>query len=78
MRWLRLYGSIVVVAAVTTTSFVMRCTSTVTSTMLITEGDRLIQPKTKTDVATLVVPDESLNTIYPKVTNSRVTVVGIT
>ena len=46
--------------------------------LITTEGNRLFQPKTKTDVTTLMVPNESLNTIYPKVTNSRVTVVGMT
>jgi hypothetical protein len=38
--------------------------------LLITQDDNFIQSKTKTDVATLMVLNEGLDTIYTKITNA--------
>jgi hypothetical protein len=38
--------------------------------MLITPDDSFVQPKTKTDVTTLMVPNEGLDTVYSKITDA--------
>jgi hypothetical protein len=41
-----------------------------TSAVSITQRDRLVQPETTTDVATLMIPDEGLDPIHSKITDA--------